>query len=481
MHSAAFAALIVCSTALSVAAAQGTPVARAAVVCLLSASLAHLALVLRSRSSRHDVVIVVMTALACHIALLVTPLLYSDDAWRYLVDGTLSAAGINPFAYPPDSPKIAALIGELSERVNHPHMPTIYPPGAQAAFAANAVFGATLLGWKLIAFAALCAGALVLNRLPADGRLPKGAALFCHPLALIAVSGNANVDALGIPVVCALIVLMHGHRSLRSASRRHDAPPVTTDGMAAALIGAAASIKLFPLALVAALAGRRKLGRTIVVSMAAAALLCLSYLPLAGAGAKMFGSLGTYVEIWRYNDGAGALAHTATERALTAAGVAESLEVPLLSRLNEARGVTTVYNGEATHKAFRSRQELAALAPKALTILALIAAFISIRRRRLSLAHAACLVLLAFWLFAPVIHPWYLLWLLPFALAADHRTSLVWCATIALAFYTPAAVADGLPWTDSAAIRLAEYLPVWFTLGAGLVMRPGGRSRPVPA
>ena len=61
----------------------------------------------------------------------------SDDVYRYVWDGRVQAAGINPYRHAPDSPELEHLRDErLHPRINHPHIPTIYPPAAQFLFLA---------------------------------------------------------------------------------------------------------------------------------------------------------------------------------------------------------------------------------------------------------------------------------------------------------------------------------------------------------
>jgi hypothetical protein len=55
--------------------------------------------------------------------LFVTPQL-SGDVWRYLFDGRTLASEVNPYTVLPNDP-----------RVNHPEIPTIYPPHAELLFA----------------------------------------------------------------------------------------------------------------------------------------------------------------------------------------------------------------------------------------------------------------------------------------------------------------------------------------------------------
>ena len=60
------------------------------------------------------------------------PLIWSDDLYRYLWEGKLVLQGGNPFVEPPASFDV---LDGIRERVNHPHIPTVYPPLAQVFFA----------------------------------------------------------------------------------------------------------------------------------------------------------------------------------------------------------------------------------------------------------------------------------------------------------------------------------------------------------
>ena len=59
----------------------------------------------------------------------------TDDIYRYVWDGKVAAAGINPFQYAPSDPTLAALHNsDLPAKINFPEMRTIYPPLAQGLF-----------------------------------------------------------------------------------------------------------------------------------------------------------------------------------------------------------------------------------------------------------------------------------------------------------------------------------------------------------
>jgi hypothetical protein len=74
----------------------------------------------------------------------------SDDIYRYLWDGRVQAAGINPYRYIPADPHLAF----LRDDAIYPHInrrdyaPTTYPPGAQMFFFAVTRVTETIAGFK---------------------------------------------------------------------------------------------------------------------------------------------------------------------------------------------------------------------------------------------------------------------------------------------------------------------------------------------
>ena len=55
------------------------------------------------------------------LALLFAPLVLSSDLYRYIWDGRVQRAGINPYLYPPSAPELAVLRDEhVYPRINRP-------------------------------------------------------------------------------------------------------------------------------------------------------------------------------------------------------------------------------------------------------------------------------------------------------------------------------------------------------------------------
>jgi alpha-1,6-mannosyltransferase len=131
--------------------------------------------------------------------LLFDPLL-SSDIYRYIWDGRVQAAGINPYRYFPADPALA----HLRDAAIFPHInrvdtaATIYPPAAQLFFLAVTRFGENVATMRLAMIA--CEGvtvALIMLFLRRMGRPVTGViAYLWHPLPLWEIANGGHVDAL---------------------------------------------------------------------------------------------------------------------------------------------------------------------------------------------------------------------------------------------------------------------------------------------
>jgi hypothetical protein len=89
-------------------------------------------------------------AIAARIVLLPVAPSLSGDIYRYLWEGRVAVAGGNPYRQSPDDPALAALRDrEIHPRVNHAELAAIYPPLAEAGFALVARLSPTVLAMKL--------------------------------------------------------------------------------------------------------------------------------------------------------------------------------------------------------------------------------------------------------------------------------------------------------------------------------------------
>jgi len=243
------------------------------------------------RLPRWALVWVVVVAVALRlIALERTPPL-STDVWRYLWDGRVANAGINPFRYPPDASEVTHLRDANWRWINFKHISTIYPPTAEMLFAGLArVRGsdAEVFRW---AFALFDVGSvlLLMALLRRTGRPPERVVWYAWcPLAVTEVTAGAHVDAVGLFLLLLAFLL----------SSRKEGRPGLASGIASGIALAAAVMAKGHALLAVPFLLRRGGWRVAGAFVIACALLLLPYL---GAGRQLFGGLRAYVGAWETN------------------------------------------------------------------------------------------------------------------------------------------------------------------------------------
>src|SRR5205823_3818984 len=85
---------------------------------------------------RSALALILATAILLRVGALAAPVYLSDDIYRYIWDGRVQAAGINPYRYIPTDTHLAPLRDEaIFPNINrNNYAPTIYPPVAQLLF-----------------------------------------------------------------------------------------------------------------------------------------------------------------------------------------------------------------------------------------------------------------------------------------------------------------------------------------------------------
>lgn len=145
-------------------------------------------------------VIVAVFGAVFRTQLVTEPPYLSTDIFRYVWDGRVQAAGINPYRYIPEQAELAHLrdreIYDLINRRDFAH--TIYPPAAQAIFFATyRIWPSSLTGFKtamsLFDGLAALAIALALRRV---GLQPARAVIFAwHPLVVWESAHSGHIEA----------------------------------------------------------------------------------------------------------------------------------------------------------------------------------------------------------------------------------------------------------------------------------------------
>jgi hypothetical protein len=355
----------------------------------------------------------------------------SDDDHRYVHEGRAQRLGLAvPYATPP-ARIVPPPDDGTTARVNHPDVPAAYPPGSELALLALVGLGdATGHPRAPLRLALALADALVLLLLYRR----RGASFAwygAHPLPIAEVALAGHLDGFG-----ALLLLLAALAARRPA-------------LAGALLGAAAHVK--PIALVGLVGVPR--GRAALAALAVGAVLAVPHLL---AGAPILSGLTQYATRWRGSPFGFAL-----------------LEAPFKPFFAEraARGVYT-------HLEVGGLRVLVdhGFVARAIASVLLIALLVWVARRRARPEARIAAALAVAWFLAPTIHPWYLVWLVPFA--ALLRSRALWgAAAAAPLLYQPVfAFHAGGEWSEAVWPRLL----VLAGAGLGAVLDVRGGARPPP-
>jgi Glycosyltransferase family 87 len=317
---------------------EATPAARTLVQVAAWVVFAAGVWLVRRLPVRRAVLVIVIGGIGMQVAALSAPPRTSTDAYRYVWDGRVQAAGIDPYRYvpaaselaglrdpdflwaragrawcvapgTPDPDRAGAVLAPGCTLINRPAVHTIYPPVAEGYFTAVHALsppGARIKPMQVAA--ALAAGAttlLLVTGLRRLGRDPRLAAYWALcPMVALEAGNNAHVDvvAAGLTVL-ALVTLAGTGRSSggRSGRGRSGSGP----GRARALLGGgvlglAIATKLFP-ALILPAAARR---RPVAIAGAALGAVGAVYLPhVLAVGGGVLGYLPGYLKEEEYDSG----------------------------------------------------------------------------------------------------------------------------------------------------------------------------------
>jgi len=238
-------------------------------------------IVWRRPPRRTALVLVVVVAAALRLALVSGEPVLSNDVYRYVWDGRVQAAGINPYRHAPSDPELAFLRdAEIYPRLNRIGVQTAYPPVAQGLFGGLYRLHGDSIPWTKLAIVLLDLVAIgLLAYLLARARRPPAWALLYawHPLVVFELAGSGHVEGLAVLLVLAALAAAFSRRAV----------------VTGVLLAAAALVK--PYALVLAPAFLRR-GRDLPPAVAAGVLtVALAYGPFAGAGLSALGYLPGYL------------------------------------------------------------------------------------------------------------------------------------------------------------------------------------------
>jgi alpha-1,6-mannosyltransferase len=344
--------------------------------------------------AKHVIVVGLVMAALWHLAFLRVPPGADDDIHRYLWDGRSQRLGYNPYIVVPSDPAFGGLHTPETRTLNNPDLPSPYPAGAQLFFRGVTAIHESVLALK-VAFVAcdLAIVLVLLDVLRRSGQAEHWVLAYAwNPLLATEVAGSGHVDIVGV------LLLLVSFAALGRSWRT----------VAAVAFGLAVAVKLLPIVLLP-LYWRRVRVRDAALALIVVGLL---YVPFLDHGKIPIGSLGTYIQSFRFND-------------------------PVFAIIERVA------------------------APQLVVGLAVLVGFLTAiwTRRKLPTwsQEAFAWPMAASLLCAPVVYPWYLLWVLPFVRSASSIPIIVWTVSIIPTYYVWHLRTLGRPWLVPGWVMLLEY------------------------
>ena len=344
--------------------------------------------------ARHVIFVCLALAALWRIAFVMMPPGSDDDIHRYLWDGRVQRFGYNPYTVIPADPALARLHTAETRGLNNPEVPSPYPAGAQLFFRGVTAISESIFAFK-VAFVT-CDLAIVLVLLDILRRTGQKE----HWILAYAWHPLLATDVAGsghIDIVGALLLLV----SVAALARRWRISAATAFGLAVA-------VKFLPVVLVPLYWRRVRIRDALI----AALVVVMLYVPFLEHFRIPIGSISVYLERFRFNDPV-----FATLERVVSPQIGAGLAVLV--------GLLTA--------AWLRRKPMACCADRWAWPMA---------------ASLAC---------APVVYPWYLLWLLPFLRSTSTLPLMVWTISILPTYLVWHLRSLGQAWKVPGWVLLLEY------------------------
>lgn len=341
----------------------------------------------------------------------------SNDVYRYVWDGRVQARGINPYLHPPSAKDLTPLRDNtIFPNINRKDYPTIYPAGAQIFFRLSiAIAGDSITGFKGILIFLDVLTMLVLVALLNAYRLDTARVLIYawNPLVIYEIAQSGHLEGL---TVLLMVTALYLHATGKK-----------TSGVIS--LSLAASTKLFPALLLPAFLGRGERIKGVLVFVSCFAVL---YLPFMSAGSRLSGFLPVYFNdpYESFNLGLKYLIMNVFP------GISYSLLTGIFLGIYCAAGLFFFFK----------------------------------EKERLQVPWYCYILVGLMIVFAPAsLHPWYVVWLVPFLVLYPAAAWLIFSCAVALSYLKYVQPEGIMPsW-----VLYAEYVPLYALLLAGYLIRVG--------
>ena len=276
----------------------------AAGLVYLSASIKAVRSCDRLVSQNRVFVFVTAVGLILRVSMMFSTPMLEDDYYRYLMDGAMVNSGLNPYAHslediinkhnvPAELDALVKESGSLINRINHPHLRTIYPPVAETAFSlAYLIKPWSLAAWRFVLlFCDLCSLGLLIVivkklKLPATLLL----IFWWNPLYIKEIYNSAHMEGLLMPFLFGILLCLIYSRHL----------------LAVICLAFASGVKLWPIVLMPVILRPyfNNVKKLLFFISIFVLLVLAMFWPVCSAGFDISSGFVAYGRIWEMNDSA---------------------------------------------------------------------------------------------------------------------------------------------------------------------------------
>src|SRR5258705_8199890 len=162
-------------------------------------------LIARAHSARSTLILVLLFAGIFRLSIVFAPPYLSDDIYRYVWDGRVQAAGINPYRYIPADEHLQSLRDkQIYPKINRrDYAHTMYPPAAEAMYLLTTRISESVTWMKLTMVGFELITVWLLMVLLASFGMPRQRILIYawHPLAVWEFAGSGHIDPLAFAFI----------------------------------------------------------------------------------------------------------------------------------------------------------------------------------------------------------------------------------------------------------------------------------------
>ncbi len=400
---------------------------------LVAASAVYFAAVGIFRKNRAcSVLLIILFGLGFRVLFLFSDPILENDYHRYFWDGAVVAGGMNPYEHSPKEvaeggeneklKELRHLYGDTLEKINHPHVKTIYPPVAEIFFALSyRISPMSATAWRilLMVFDLVTLGLLLVSLKKLDIPRQYSIIYWWNPLLVKEIFNSLHMDVLAFPFVLGAILLFLCGR------KRLWAP----------VLSFAVGVKLWPALLFGMfLAPIKEKRQTLVQILIFTIVVLIIFLPMFVFKLDSTSGVVAYGKSWQNNSPFFAAILSGWESVLEAFGI---------------------HPGHA-----QSRSRLGLIA-----VFFLWKFYVVFACRSLGFHRKALLIIGGLFLLVPAQFPWYYTWLLPFLCIAPSPGFLAPTALLPLYYlqyyFVPHPEESGI-FKD--AVVWIEFIPVWILL-----------------